>query len=69
MSRRHLNTEQRRELKAAELALFHQHAARKAQKGQDPNDRRSDPEFAKALRRMSPLDIYDLMSFDDDAPA
>ncbi|KVG64497.1 hypothetical protein [Burkholderia pseudomultivorans] len=55
---------------AGELGVFIQRYGRKAQKQFDPNDRRYDHDVERAMRRLSPADLSDLISGDteDDAP-
>lgn len=65
-SKRRPNADEKRALRAAELADFVRKVGRKKRKGFDPNDRRSDPDFDKALRRVDPVEISKLI--EDDEP-
>jgi hypothetical protein len=49
-----------------ELACFVQRYGRKAQKQGDPNDRQYDKKLEKAMRRLPPTDLSDLLSDDGD---
>ncbi len=64
-AKRHLNADQKRALRAAELADFVNKVGRKKQPRHDPNDRRSDPDFDKALRRVDPMEISKLIADDE----
>jgi hypothetical protein len=62
--RRHLNTDQKRTLKEADVSRFLRQYKRKAQKGSDPNDRSCDDEARKLVERMSPENL-DLLINDE----
>ncbi|RQZ87744.1 hypothetical protein DF053_16015 [Burkholderia cepacia] len=51
---------------AGALGVFVKRYGRKAQKHLDPNDRRYDHDVERAMRRMSPADLSDLLAGDDD---
>lgn len=55
----------KRDKLASELAIYLREVGRKAQKGQEPNDRGHDRELERKLKRMSPLEI-DALSRDED---
>lgn len=54
---------------AGELGCFVQKYARKAHAGHDPNDRRYDKKVEKAMRRLRPEDLSELLSDDGDPDA
>ena len=62
--------QQKREKLASNVAVYLKEVGRKAQKGQEPNDRGHDRELERKLRRMRPEDIDALMRSgeDDDVP-
>jgi len=62
---RKLTTEERRERKAAALALYVKQVGRKAQKGVEPNDRRHNKEVERRAKRMSPIEFDALLRADD----
>ncbi|MFT3673509.1 hypothetical protein [Aestuariivirga sp.] len=64
--KRRPNRAEARALKAAEMAVYLRHASRKAQKGIEPNDRRTDPEFERKLKHMSPEEFFLLQQDDED---
>jgi hypothetical protein len=64
--RRHLNAEQKRALRAADIRRFVQKYGRGASPGYDPNDRSYDREIEQAVRRMSPEELDRLMRDDED---
>jgi hypothetical protein len=64
--RRHLNAVEKRALQAADARLFVQQYGRKAQKGVEPNDRRFDEDYAKAVRRMKPERLDQLLRDDEE---
>jgi hypothetical protein len=64
--RRRLNADQKRALKAAELAKFAQQYARPAQKSGEPNDRSYSREVEQAAKRMKPESLDLLLRNDDD---
>ncbi|KVH71318.1 hypothetical protein WJ42_27230 [Burkholderia cepacia] len=51
---------------AGALGVFVKRYGRKAQKHLDPNDRRYDHDVERAMRRMSPADLSDLLAGDHD---
>ncbi|WP_334046292.1 hypothetical protein [Burkholderia cepacia] len=51
---------------AGALGVFVKRYGRKAQKHLDPNDRRYVRDVERAMRRMSPADLSDLLAGDDD---
>ena len=51
---------------AKELGTFLRQYARRAQKGQDPNDRTYDREIEQELRRLKPEELDQLINGDDD---
>lgn len=62
--RRHLNADQKRTLKEADVSRFLQQYKRKAQKGCEPNDRSCDNDVRKLIERMSP-EVLDLLINDE----
>ena len=64
--RRHLNALQKRALKAADVALFLQQHARKAQRGVEPDDRRYGRDVGKALKQLKPEQLDSLMRDDEE---
>lgn len=65
-TRRHLNAEQKRARKTADLQLFVQQYGRKAQKATEPNDRRYDRRLEKAVKTMPPTDLDRIIREDED---
>lgn len=61
-----LNADKRRALKAARLQQFVQQYGRKAQKGIEPNDRHYDRRFEKAVKRMKPDELDQLLRDDEE---
>jgi hypothetical protein len=59
--RKRLNASGRRTLKAAALQLFVKQVGRKAQKGEEPNDRSYSWKTAAAVRRMSSDQLDELL--------
>lgn len=51
---------------AGELGCFVQRYARKAHAGHDPNDRKHDRKVEKAMRRLRPEDLSELLSGGDE---
>ena len=47
---------------AGELGLFMRQYARKAQASSDPNDRRYDRKLEKKMKRLSPVELSDILS-------
>jgi hypothetical protein len=64
--RKRLNTEEKRALKAAQVARFTSLYARKAQKGVEPNDRSYDREVERKVKRMSADDLDSLLRDDEE---
>jgi hypothetical protein len=64
--RRHLNAEQKRALRAADIKRFVQQYGRGASPGYDPNDRGYDREIEQMVRRMSPEELDRLMREDEE---
>lgn len=56
----------KRDKLASELAIYLREVGRRAQKGQEPNDRGHDREFERKLKRMSPLEIDALARAEDE---
>ncbi len=56
----------KRDKLASDVAIYLREVGRKAQKGQEPNDRGHDRELERKLKRMSPLEIDALTRADDD---
>lgn len=53
---------------AGELGLFVQQCARKAQASSDPNDQQYDRKLEKKMKRLSPLELSDLLSQGEQEP-
>ncbi|MDR5749787.1 MULTISPECIES: hypothetical protein [unclassified Caballeronia] len=51
---------------AGELQCFVQRYGRKTQKQGDPSDRRYDKKIEKAMQRMQPADLSELLTGDND---
>ncbi|WP_334477924.1 hypothetical protein [Bradyrhizobium algeriense] len=64
-TRRALNADQRRALKAATVSVFLRQYGRKAQRGVEPNDRRYSREVEKALKQLKP-EVLDALMRDDE---
>jgi hypothetical protein len=64
-TRRVLNADQRRALKAATVSVFLRQYGRKAQRGVEPNDRRYSREVEKALKQLKP-EVLDALMRDDE---
>jgi hypothetical protein len=64
--KRHLNAEQRRALKSAELQTFVQQYGRRAQKNVEPNDRSYDRELEQRIKQMKPDELDRLLREDED---
>nr|WP_223965174.1 hypothetical protein [Burkholderia diffusa] len=62
-----MSTNRKRDRLAGELGCFVQKYARKVHAGHDPNDRRYDKKVEKAMRRLRPESLSDLLS-DDSEP-
>lgn len=52
---------------AGEIGLFVQQYSRKAQKGIEPNDRQYDHKIEQKMKRLSPLDLSDLLSDEEES--
>ena len=65
-TRRKLNADQKRALKAATVDLFLRQYGRKAQRGVEPNDRRYSREVEKALKQLKPEALDILMRNDEE---
>jgi hypothetical protein len=52
---------------AAKLGRFVQQYGRKAQKGWDPNDRSYDRKLEAKMKKLSPEELSDLLSGEEDA--
>jgi hypothetical protein len=65
-SKRQLNADQKRALKAADIALFVKESGRKAQKGMNPNDRCYDREVEQVVNQMAP-EMFDQLLRDSEA--
>jgi hypothetical protein len=63
--RRHLNADQKRELKAAAVSVFMQRYGRKAQRGVEPNDRRYNRDLERALKQLK-SEVLDSLLRDDE---
>lgn len=61
-----LNSAQRRALKSADLRLFAKEYGRKAQRGQDPNDRSYSRDIEKEVKAMKPEKLDKLLRDVDD---
>jgi hypothetical protein len=53
---------------AGELGRFVQQYARKAQASSNPNDRQYDRKLEKKMKRLSPSELSDLLSQDEQEP-
>jgi len=60
------NAHERRAREAAALQLFVKQYARKAQKGEEPNDRNYDRKLEERIKRMSPEELDALLREGDD---
>jgi hypothetical protein len=60
-----LNLEQKRALRAADIATFVAEYGRKAQRGREPNDRRYSCWLEELVQRMRPEDIGSLLRDDE----
>ncbi len=63
--RRHLNADQRRAFKVAAVSVFLRQYGRKAQRGIEPNDRKYSRRIEKAVKRMRPEELDQLMRDDE----
>jgi len=64
--RRHLNADERRALRTADVRRFVQQYGRKAQKGVEPNDRRYKRETETVVKQMKPEELDRLLREDKD---
>jgi hypothetical protein len=64
--RKRLNSDQKRERKAAAWQIFVKRIGRKAQRGVEPNDRKHSKKMARSLRRMRPEDFDQLVRQGED---
>jgi hypothetical protein len=62
--RKRLNASEKRALAAAAVGRFVRQYERKAQKGVEPNDRRYDRKVEKAVKRMTPQQLDELLRDD-----
>ncbi len=60
------NADQKRAIKAADVAIFVRRYGRKAQKGQDPNDRQYDRRLERTLKTLPPDQLDQLIRDDED---
>jgi len=66
LPRKRLNGDEKRALKAASVKSFVQQYERKAQKSEDPNDRRYNRDAEKSIKRMRPDELDRLLRDDED---
>ncbi|WGS51295.1 hypothetical protein LFL96_07270 [Paraburkholderia sp. D15] len=59
-------TKRKKSRLAGDIGLFVQQYSRKAQKGIEPNDRQYDHKIEQKLKRLSPLDLSDLLLDEDE---
>ena len=64
--REHLNAEEKREKKAADVQLFAKQYGRAAQKGLAPNDRPYAREMERRVKRMGPEVLDELLRGETD---
>jgi hypothetical protein len=64
-----LNHDEKRALKAAEVATFVQQYGRKSQKGVEPNDRRYDRQLEATIKKLPPEELDSLIRDDEDGPS
>jgi hypothetical protein len=65
-----MKAREKKERLAAETAVYLRQIGRKAQKGQEPNDRGFDRKLDEKLKRMRPEDVDALIhGVDEDDPA
>ncbi len=65
-SRKRLNRDERRAVKAAAIRTFADQYGRKAQKGAEPNDRRYDKGAERLIKQMDPEEFDRLLRDDED---
>jgi hypothetical protein len=63
-----MTTERAKSRLAGELSLFVQQYARRAQSSSNPNDRQYDRGLEKKMKRLSPAELSDLLSHDEQQP-
>lgn len=61
-----MNTDNKRTRRSLDIQLFAKQIGKKAQAGQEPNDRRYDRDIAKKLRQISPEEIDALLRGEDE---
>jgi hypothetical protein len=64
--RRHLNLEEKRALRTADVAYFVKAYSRKAQKRREPNDRHYSRELEQKLKQLMPEELDRLLRDDED---
>jgi hypothetical protein len=64
-TRRHLNADQKRALRAATVSVFLRQYGRKAQRHMEPNDRRYSRDLENALKQLRPEALDALMRDDE----
>jgi len=64
--RRRLNASKKRALKSARMAIYLKQVGRKAQKGEEPNDRHDWSELRGKIRKLSAEEMDLLMRDDED---
>ena len=62
-----LNRDEKRALRAANLALFIKSYGRQSQKGVEPNDRQYSREEEEAIKRLRPEELDALLRDDEDS--
>jgi len=65
LQKRRLNADEKRARSAGELARFLAQYGRKAQRGEEPNDRRYSRNTEARFKRMKPEDLDDLIRNDE----
>jgi hypothetical protein len=66
LARKRLNAAEKRALAAARVGYFVQQYGRKAHKGNDPNDRSYDRKVERAVKRMKPGKLDELLWDDEE---
>jgi hypothetical protein len=66
LARKRLNAAEKRALAAARVGCFVQQYGRKAHKGHDPNDRGYDRKVERAVKRMKPGKLDELLWDDEE---
>jgi hypothetical protein len=64
--RRYPNRDEKRALKAAEVAVFAKQYARRRQKGVEPNDRSYDRELEEQLKKLDPIELDRILRDDQE---